>query len=392
MSVSMISLSEEQNTAIDAIIHWFEHETKVKRFITLGGYAGTGKTTVVAALRNKLHEKNKKLKIAFVSYTGKATRVLQSKLIQTKEIYKADSVSTIHSLIYTPIVNEREEIVGWKKKESLECDLIIIDEASMLDSMIWGDIYSYDIPIIAIGDHGQLPPIQGNFSLMAKTDLMLSKIHRQAQENPIIGLSIQAREHGYIRPGRYSEFVKKYTPEDPDFQMEMQEVFENYNSDTLILCGYNNTRKRLNQTIRNALGFDMSEPSSGDRVICLRNNHEHHIYNGMIGTISEIVPKGDQWYEAEIQIDDGDIYNGRISKEQFGSDTALNFTDKRSKIMAGDLFDFGYALTVHKAQGGQARKVVLFEERFKKMDENQWRRWLYTAVTRAEEELIIFGT
>jgi len=70
----------------------------------------------------------------------------------------------------------------------------------------------------------------------------------------------------------------------------------------------------------------------------------------------------------------------------------LNFTDKRSKVMAGDLFDFGYALTVHKAQGGQAKKVVLFEERFKKMSDQQWRRWLYTAVTRAEEELIIFGT
>ena len=59
--------------------------------------------------------------------------------------------------------------------------------------------------------------------------------------------------------------------------------------------------------------------------------------------------------------------------------------------MKGDLFDFGYALTVHKAQGSQAKRVILFEERFKQMSNLDWRRWLYTAVTRAEEELIILG-
>jgi len=60
--------------------------------------------------------------------------------------------------------------------------------------------------------------------------------------------------------------------------------------------------------------------------------------------------------------------------------------------MKGDLFDFGYALTVHKAQGSQAKKVILFEERFSKMDDTDWKRWLYTAITRAEEELLIFGS
>jgi exodeoxyribonuclease-5 len=56
-----------------------------------------------------------------------------------------------------------------------------------------------------------------------------------------------------------------------------------------------------------------------------------------------------------------------------------------------NLFDFGYALTVHKAQGSQAKRVILFEERFPQMTDDNWRRWLYTAVTRAEEELYIIG-
>ena len=388
----MVALSDDQTIAVNALLHWFEKNSKTKKYISLGGYAGTGKTTIISVIRNKLHTINKKLRVAFVSYTGKATRVLESRLSEGKIILKTDSVSTIHALIYTPIVNEREEIIGWKKKEKIEYDLIIMDEASMVDGIIWNDLLSFTIPIIAVGDHGQLPPIQGNFSLMAKPELILTHIHRQAEKNPIIGLSIQAREYGYIRPGNYSPLVKKFTTADPDFHMEMQEALENYDDDTLVLCGYNNTRKRLNQSIRNSLGFEMSEPTSGDRVICLRNNHEHHIYNGMLGTVNKTKPVGDNWYEAEIQMDDADMYNGHISREQFDSDTALNFTDKRSKIMAGDLFDFGYALTVHKAQGGQAKKVVLFEERFKKMSDQQWKRWLYTAVTRAEEELIIFGT
>ena len=112
----------------------------------------------------------------------------------------------------------------------------------------------------------------------------------------------------------------------------------------------------------------------------------------MLGTIESIEGSDPDWYGATIALDDEPtLYKGLISKSQFGAPTALNFTNKRAQIMRGDLFDFGYALTVHKAQGSQAKRVILFEERFKQMDEEQWKRWLYTAVTRAEEELYIFG-
>ncbi len=171
----------------------------------------------------------------------------------------------------------------------------------------------------------------------------------------------------------------------------MSEMLANYSTDTLILCGYNTTRKRLNAHIRNSLGFESPTPTSGDRVICLRNNHMAKIYNGMLGTIINIEKKDDQWYNAEIAMDGSEEnYSGLISVAQFGADSALNFTENRKQTVRGDLFDFGYALTVHKAQGSQAKRVILFEERFKQMDDDQWRRWLYTAVTRAEKELFIF--
>lgn len=387
----MQTLSHDQELCLAHLLEWYKKDTSEMQYVTLGGYAGTGKTTLIAILRKELHNIHKNLTVGFASYTGKAARVLQNKLKEEKAILKKDTVGTIHSLIYTPIINAQEEIIGWKTKETIDCDLVIIDEASMVDGMIWEHLRSYQKPIIVVGDHGQLPPIRGNFNLMQKPDVTLNEIHRQAKLNPIIAISIQARREGKIDTGKYSGTVIKFDRNDSETSERMTELLGNYSNDTLILCGYNTTRKRLNTYIRNSLGFESPYPVSGDRVICLRNNHKAEIYNGMLGTIVNIQKKNNQWYMADIAMDgmDGD-YSGLISVDQFHADTALNFTQNRKMIMQGDLFDFGYALTVHKAQGSQAKRVILFEERFKKMDDDQWRRWLYTAVTRAEEELYIF--
>ncbi len=387
----MISLSSGQKSVLNEVIAWCKKDkSQSQSYITIGGYAGTGKTTLIAVLRKRISKLRKGMKVGFVSYTGKAARVLRNKLKEAKVILPEDTVSTIHSLIYSPMVNEKEEIIGWIQKEKIDRDLIIIDEASMVDETIWIHLLSYKVPIIVVGDHGQLPPISGSFHLIAEPELELVEIHRQAQDNPIIALSIQARQSGYIRPGVYGKAVRKFSKEDSDIQESVSDLLANYSSNTLILCGYNRTRKKLNLHIRNTLGFASPLPQVGDRVICLRNNHEKHIFNGMTGTILKIEDETAIWYKAEIQMDGEDgIYKGLISKDQFMNDAALNFTNKRSAIMAGDLFDFGYALTVHKAQGSQAKRVILFEERFSKMDDEQWKRWLYTAVTRAEEELFI---
>src|SRR5688572_5564127 len=133
------------------------------QYVTLGGYAGTGKTTLISLIRKELHTSNKLIKVGFASYTGKAARVLKTKLKEASSIYPQDSVGTIHSLIYSPITNDRQEIIGWQKKDEIDRDLIIIDEASMVDELIWNHLISYKTPIIVVGDHGQLPPIAGNF-------------------------------------------------------------------------------------------------------------------------------------------------------------------------------------------------------------------------------------
>lgn len=388
-----MKLSEDQKKAILSILSWYK-DTNRKQSITLGGYAGTGKTTLISVLRKVLFERvNDKIKVAFCSYTGRATQNLRNKLEENKSIYWRDTVSTIHGLIYDPIENGNAEIVGWKKKEEITADLIIADEASMIDSEIWRDLLSYNIPILAVGDHGQLPPIKGSFNLMEKPELKLEQIHRQAATNPIIEISIQAREVGEVTPKSYGTGIVKYSMEnDGDAQSISMELLENYNTNTLILCGYNSTRNKINQFIRTSLGFEVPEPRSGDRVICLRNNHEKNIYNGMLGTIISLEREDKDWYQAEISMDgQEDNYQGLIYGPQFDSPEPINFTKDRKLASKGDLFDFGYALTVHKAQGSQCKRVIMFEERFKQMDDNMWKRWLYTGITRAEEELYLFG-
>lgn len=384
-----MELSSDQKNALENLLFWYKE--KSRQFITLGGYAGTGKTTLISHLREKLYKNDKNLRIAFCAYTGKASRVLRFRLSETKALYPSDFVGTIHSLIYSPVTNDKDEIVGWELKEKVEADLIIIDEASMVDYSIWEHLLSFGIPIIAVGDHGQLPPISGKFNLMEKPELVLEEIHRQARENPIIRLSALARSEGKIPFGKFGKNILKINNLEPESRELVEEILKNYHPNTLILCGYNSTRIKLNNFIRSSLGLEET-PQKGDRVICLRNNHAKEVFNGMLGEIVSLKKKDEGWYQAKIIMDGEEkTYKGQILASQFNCKEALNFTKERYKTKLGDLFDFGYALTVHKAQGSQAKRVVVFEERFPKMDDEEWRRWLYTAITRAEEELFVVG-
>lgn len=388
-----MNISTDKKLAIKQILEWYTKASKNKQFLTLGGYAGTGKTTLIAILRKILFQQNPKLKVAFAAFTGKAARVLNTYLKENQVLFKGDSIGTIHSLIYSVIENERHEIIGWQNKDKITADLIIIDEASMLDQKIWSDLLDYQIPILAVGDHGQLPPVNGQFNLMAKPHIRLEEIHRQAASHPIIKLSMAARTTGHIAIGKYGPGVYKLAKSDPESQEAIESLLQNYRQDTLILCAYNNTRIKLNNYLRGLLGFESALPQSGDRVICLRNNHQKALFNGMLGTLQRITSKDQHFYEVQILFDDEEqSFEGLAVKEQFGAASTLSFgRDFRSLTLQAELFDFAYALTVHKAQGSQARRVILFEERFKQMSDEDWRRWLYTAVTRAEEELIILG-
>lgn len=383
-----MELSADQQNTISTLLMWYKNPSK-SPYITLGGYAGTGKTTVISLLRNELNEINKNMSVAFCSYTGKATRVLANRLKDNNSVFPNDTVTTIHSLIYTAEIDDNtKEVIGWERKKTLSTNLIVVDEASMVDEQIWRDLLSYKTPIIAVGDHGQLPPINSRFNLMEHPNLKLEQIHRQAENNPIIELSILARTTGQIPPGKYGSNIKKFMRNDFDASESITELLQNYRDDTVILCGFNTTRVKINKYVRSALGFESQMPEARDRVICLKNNSQKGIFNGMLGKVLYVNNTDDIFMEMGLKMDyEADEYKGTVLKEQFNSKESLSRLAKKDI----DLFDFGYALTVHKSQGSQSKRVILFEERAQAMDDDMWKKWLYTAVTRAEEELFIIG-
>ena len=84
--------------------------------------------------------------------------------------------------------------------------LIIIDECSMVDAELGRDLLSFGVPLLVLGDPAQLPPIQGGgFFTEAEPDVMLTEVHRQAQDDPIVRLSMEIRAGEYLEPGRYGE-------------------------------------------------------------------------------------------------------------------------------------------------------------------------------------------
>lgn len=391
-----LDLSVDQTRALEQLLIWVKKPTS--RSITLGGYAGTGKTTLISVLRRELTTIFPEHVVAFAAFTGKASQVLRNTLEEHEALLPQDSCTTIHKLVYTPSIDKEGQLIAWKKATTLEANLLIIDEASMITDVLWMDLCSFGIPIIAIGDHGQLPPIGSNFNLLQKPDLTLEQIHRQAEGNPILRLAEEARQFGRITPGTYAKCVRKfsYSVQDAyDIDQVVDHLFSNYHEDMLILCGRNKTRVQLNQAIRAKQGRESAEPEPGEKVVCLKNIYTGvslPIYNGMTGIIERLSVEEPHWYQTEINFgDDQRSYEGRINRSQFH---ALNLVEKIEGVdprQIGDRFDFGYALTVHKAQGSQAKTVILFEERFEKADEDSWRRWLYTAVTRAKENLYIIG-
>ena len=392
----MIELTEEQRAVHDSVVDWYK--SNPDRYISVGGLAGCGKTTVIGFIADTLKREFGTLPIAYVCYTGKASLVLARKL---KNLDFNDSVGTIHSLIYKPIVDEDGSILGWARKDDVDASLIIVDEASMVDKDIWRDLTSYGIPILAVGDHGQLPPIgEGGFSLMRNPDLKLVTVHRQALENPIIKLSLYVRRHGSI-PTRV--FGKTAAKLDYSIDQRAKDILYGYDfrTDSQILCGMNKTRVKLNDLVRGTNGFDCDDPLPGEKLICLKNNRELGIMNGQMGVLNEAKFATELLFDLNITMDglSGPI-NALTHRNAFGSvkyDVAMKELyadallaglpyDKKPKI---NMFDFGYAISIHKAQGSEFQRVVLIEERNSFQSDDDYTRWLYTGITRASEKLVI---
>lgn len=360
-------------------------------FSSFGGYAGTGKSTLIPLISRRLRDT---LTTAFAAFTGKAANVMDRKL-KTAGVFEMAYIGTIHRLIYQPLTDDNGNISSWRLKgkpllvDGTPITRIILDEASMVGSALMRDLRNYNIPILAVGDHGQLLPVNDT-SIMEEPDICLTQIHRQAAKNPIIQLANIVRQEGDLPKGFPSSDEIRFCGIEEVLQ-EIGDSYERLKENMAILVRTNIERKRFNLEPR-----PVREPVPGDIVICLKNAPP--IYNGMRGILQRIKPVGTHWYDAAVRFeDDGIEISGLFNKHQFGMDktigTAFNLQQMGinypRNTQLGLLFDFGVALTVHKSQGSAFEDVFLFPNRWSRDTKEDYAKWLYTAVTRASKRLFI---
>ncbi len=373
-----MEFSPQQDRALIEVDRWLKAGDR--QVFRLFGYAGTGKTTLARHFAEGVDGK-----VFFAAFTGKAAQVLRSR--------GASDASTIHSLIYRPRGEETVEDEETGKKEILpmfslnrqsplkDASLIIIDECSMVDEELGRDLLSFGIPVLVLGDPGQLPPISGGgFFTEHEPDILLEEIHRQALDNPIVELARHVREGGQVMIGDYGESAKVFSKHEvtPEMVLETDQV----------LVGTNRTRRRYNQRLRELKGFSGPLPAAGDKLVCLRNDPAKGLLNGSLWVVTSaartVKPTMNILIRSEDEGTDRISAKVKLLKSVFEEpEKEVPWQIKRRH----DDFDYGYALTVHKAQGSQWNEVVLFDESYAFRENRE--RWLYTAVTRAVEKLTI---
>jgi exodeoxyribonuclease-5 len=261
-----------------------------------------------------------------------------------------------------------------------DADLLVVDECSMVDGQMGEDLLSFGVPVLVLGDPAQLPPVGGGGLFTAREpNVMLTEIHRQARDNPIVALATDVRNGKGLIAGFYGTSSVIHRSE-----LEEEVVLAH----DQILVGRNKTRHACNARARelSGLGEDWT-PVPGDKLVCLRNDHEQGLLNGSLWSATDIGGVDDDRVIMTIESLDG-VGEGQVTVEAWGNhfrgeEFSLPWWERKE----ASEFAFGYALTVHKAQGSQWDSVLLFDE--SGVFRGEAARWLYTGITRAAEKITI---
>jgi exodeoxyribonuclease-5 len=359
-------LTTERQQAIADFLIWYEKRSSP--LFSIFGSAGAGKTTLakdIAALIKGL--------VCFAAFSGKAASVMRLK--------GCPDATTIHNLIYLPpiTVNGKTIFPINDRSRLRHAALLIIDEISMVDAELAKDLRSFDVPTLVLGDPAQLPPVKGlGFFNRDKPDVMLTSIHRQKLDSPIIEWSKQAREGKRLAiQEAKGSFVRNKIDVD---------IHSFLNADQ-ILVGRNDTRHRMNLRIRELRGLPPGQPLPGDKLVCLKNSASKNLFNGEIWFVTELLETSNDVIRMKVRPETGQRSDVSVSvpREYFEQLTPKP-PDKKLKDL--EQFTFAYALTVHKAQGSEWPSVILYDEsgHFRGSES----KWLYTGITRASESIGIY--
>ncbi|AWW31641.1 ATP-dependent endonuclease [Echinicola strongylocentroti] len=416
----------------------------------LKGYAGTGKTSVIAAVVKSLSKLN--FRSLLLAPTGRAAKVMAA--------YSGRMGFTIHKIIYRP--KEQEGFVGSAfdlQKNYYKNTVFVVDEASMLsDDALGGsnllrDLLQYVFQhptnrLILIGDTAQLPPVNSENSPALDRDYLihhygldvleaeLTEVMRQQLDSGILFNATELRKEVVkknpvisFRVKGFSDFYKMTSERLED---GLRYAYDQYGlENTIIITRSNKAAVQYNQYIRRAIHFYEEEVSTGDMLMIVRNNYYYMAESDKVsflanGDFVEVVKirsfeemyglrfatlelrlidyPEEPFFEAKVILDtlytSSTSLSGEASRELYRQVTedyagVENKKERREYIKKDPYLNalqvkFAYALTCHKSQGGQW-KVVFVDQGYVTEDQldTAYIRWLYTALTRATEEVFL---
>ncbi len=399
--------SPQQDQALMAINEWLRTRDPLFK---LFGYAGTGKTTLIRHIAGDLGGNS----VAFVAPTGKAALVMRRQ--------GCKNADTIHSLIYIPkdqLIEEAKKLAHdiddlaekklprnheWERRlaairkainnpefvlrESLgesPPSLIVVDECSMVDREVGHDLMGFGTKVLVIGDPGQLPPVEGSGHFMdGDPDVMLTEVHRQALDSPIIRMATTVRNDG--------AYALPFGPHHVKLGWEMSRDFyiDHLVKSDQVLVGFHKSRRRQNAVIRGILGYHGEIPLPGEKLVCWRTlaYDDRKLLNGSMWTVKSCEPhhQNDDFLVADLLSREGDkMVSGVVMHAQPFRGEQVHPEDRFDAAE----FEYGYCLTTHKAQGSQWAKVTIMDEWHGAWCRDSRDRWLYTAITRAIDGVMV---
>lgn len=411
--------SPQQIDALTLLSEWVRAPlaSRDEQVKLLAGFAGAGKTTILKELAAQSGGQ-----ILFAAYTGKAAYVMRSK--------GCVGATTVHSLIYRPagesesdalrdldieikvtelrepvdeiklrrLKGQRDGLLMSEKRRPMfsinedsplrHARALFLDECSMVDEEIAHDLESFGVKILACGDPAQLPPVgSGGHYTNRKPNVMLTEVHRQAAESGVLRLATDVRTTGTFNrsPGHYGADCRIINKNG----LPPQELADVVLGADQVLVGMNKTRHAYNARYRQLTERLDVLPMAGDKVVCLRNNHDAGLLNGSLWRVHEAVGDTDQMSVEMVVSSEEDGGNGIPITTH-----AHHFMGREDELKKmswtrrdREEFDYGYALTVHKSQGSQWDEVCMFDESWAFRQDA--RRWLYTGATRAAKLLTV---
>lgn len=377
MAATITQLDASQLAVVDKAVS--------RRLSVVNGGAGVGKTTIVKVICQRLLESGQPF--ALCAFAGKAAARLREAT--------GRSASTIHSML------------GWKGDgmgftlDTLEGRAVILDEASMVPSDLLAEIVKRNpARLVLVGDEAQLPPVgigQPFHDIVRLLPDAVSTLTTCYRNKAAIHTAAAAVREGLSPFTSSDSGGERYSFQSVGDELkahktiyEMVQKGELDFSQDIVLCCRNGDGAdipcsvgSLNAAIKGLVNppaeNDKRPPlrriDKGDRVIRIKNDSATDTWNGTTGTVFDIDVDGAMWVRTDYPIlgRDGGLTNEVLIQKDKVKDWQL-----------------GYALTVHKAQGSQYRKVVfaaLLRDTHSLLD----RPMLYTAITRAMRECVVVG-